>query len=280
MISSINSSVVTNSYGVGCNQSIGLSTSVAYDNKNIIEDSYSPDVHTYNDLFKLCTSMSVNSLDEYKEARNSIIDPSDTNESENINYKAEYREYIKSRGCSDEKELQALNKTGFSTKSDLYKAASTMFNDTSNSLVDNKFVKDNNYTKDTNKILSAASIDDVANFVIASAKPKATYVDKVDAFRTLIDKVSQQDNIDDSLKKELNDLSQSIGNSKEGIKKLSKEIEEKEEKEAKAKAAAKALADAAAIDTDVSDVSASENNEDNTANIQKYNASLISNYQN
>lgn len=175
---------------------------------------------------------------------------------DNIDYQSEYNSYMKLRGCDNEDELKILNTTNCLTKNDLKFTANVYINYTQELLYSNGFINEARSADfDCGQLLlPLASLEDIANYV-NSRQSSLTYKDEVSCFKSFIANAASKDGLDDKLKQQLSTLKQDITKSSYGIDELSSEIDEEREIE-REKAREEAL-----------------------AYKQKYNSTLIANYQ-
>ncbi|HNW26606.1 MAG TPA: hypothetical protein PLG15_01295 [Candidatus Gastranaerophilaceae bacterium] len=159
-------------------------------------------------------SKSIDTLVEYKIAKNLQL-TSQNLSTENIDYEAEFKEFLNAKGCSNEKELQALNTTSFKTVGQLRNAVSSIIRTT----VSNVLSDDNNlekYLKDIDNVVSDLSVEELADFFNS---PEEAIKKIIDMLKNFIEKYKD----DPSMKEKLSRI-------KELLKKLEK-AQEKTDKD-------------------------------------------------
>lgn len=171
------------------------------------------------DFINFCTysPSNVDSLDRYISLRQSL---SNTTELTNEDYQKEYKEYMQSRGCSNDEELKVLNSTSYATKNELFNTAKMAMKGSLSSL---KYCSGISISDDQiSSLLSNASIQNVGKYINTSS---TTVSDGVFKLQTLLDDVCKQDNVDVSLKNSLSSLSNNISIASESIKKWSEQVD-------------------------------------------------------
>lgn len=167
----------------------------------------------------------------------------------NIDYQAEYDEYMKLRGCDNQQELEILNTTSYRTKNDLYFWVELGMRDIYNSLHEEGLT--NAEQIDWHSIVSKIDLKDIVDY--SNSKNHVTnFKGFVNCFKTFIDKLSKQNGVDEALKISLTNLSKDIRNASDAISVLSDKMDEESKK----------------------------NEESAELQKQKYNTSLIANYKN
>ncbi len=113
------------------------------------------------------TSKSIDTLDEYKIARSLQLtsQKQDSNLiTKNVDYEIEFKDLLSSRGCSNEKELQALNRTSYKTVDQLRSSVgSTIKSIITDALSDDSDLQ--KYVDLSDDIVSDLSVEELADFV-------------------------------------------------------------------------------------------------------------------
>lgn len=168
-----------------------------------------------------CSNLHVGTLDDYISTRQNFTNtegmiPSD--------YEAEFNDYIKSRGCNNQEELQILCSAGcYYTKNDLTWFAKQSILSMSGWLKEGVGIA---ITREQiSSIISNSNLQNIANYINSFDKA-GNFADQASSFKTFINNVSQQDNINPDLGKILLNLSQSITSLSDAIVKYSDEVEE------------------------------------------------------
>ncbi|MCK7521046.1 MAG: hypothetical protein MZV64_26830 [Ignavibacteriales bacterium] len=130
------------------------------------DDSYIPSA----DYSNFSGIKGINSIDDYKIARHLQLReqaPELKGKVKNIDYETEYKDYMKSRGCKNEEELQALNNTMYKTMDDLKRGAASGMT----SVMMNMAIRNPEMTSarhNINSIISSSNVNDLADYVSAS----------------------------------------------------------------------------------------------------------------
>lgn len=249
MVSSIGSSKATNLYEINNSyKTINNSKSKFADIEDCIDvnpTNINPfSLNSKEELFKCPLTNRVNSLDDF------ISICKQTNNLGNSDYKSLYQEYMHSRGCNSQEELDALN--AFSrefccpiSKDFMFGLAKGDIKGTAKSL---EYCSEISISDEQiSSLLSNASIQNIGKYMTTSS---TTVADGVFKFQTLLNDVCNQNNVSDSLKSSLSSLSKNISDASDLINKWSDQVN-------------------------------AENNvfRENNHQSPKYNASLIANYQ-
>lgn len=214
------------------------------------------------------SSCSASTLDEYISNRTggSLLGLTEDD------YKAEFQEYMQSRGCSSEAELKAVNSSnlcmGHITKNELLQYAEITLSQASGTLFSAGLSGTNLTQDDLKSLVSSMSLQDLADLTNNYDKASNVY-EQTSVFKKFIDNAATSSSLTDELKSKLASISQDIVNSDADIMAFSDKIE-KECEAQRAESNARIAAQNAALLESSSQ----------SQNVQKYTASLISNYQN
>jgi len=168
---------------------------------------------TKEDFFAYCTSQKINTLDSYINAH-----PGNNSSRYSLtkdDYKAEYSEYMKSRGCDNQAELTALNSFksySLTTKQQLLDYAGILAEQASATLYGNGFTSERVMDSTSKSLLmSNASLQDIADYA----------------------KVASTSGVDEGLKTKLVQMSKEISNSSDAIAEFCDKIEKQAEAQRK-----------------------------------------------
>ena len=248
MVSSVNSTNTNNTIGTLLNNQTKLSA-VLNDNelwKNLTDTINLGCFDSKADMLSYCSG-GIGTLEDFSNALDSVkgLDTS------NIDYEAEYQDYMEYRGCSNQSQLDALNTTTYRTADDMYGYAKVNLEDCAYKLSQCGV---NVSQDDVSSILSGTSFENVAKYVSQheskynSETANVSFEDSVSCFQSFLSNVSDQENASSDLKSLISSLYNNISTSSSSITAYSDLLKEE-----------------AAADS-------------SNTNQAKYNATLIANY--
>ena len=189
---------------------------------------------TKEDFFAYCTSQKINTLDSYINAH-----PGNNSSRYSLtkdDYKAEYSEYMKSRGCDNQAELTALNSFksySLTTKQQLLDYAGILAEQASATLYGNGFTSERVMDSTSKSLLmSNASLQDIADYANAFDSDQSP-AGGISSFKSFIDKVASTSGVDEGLKTKLVQMSKEISNSSDAIAEFCDKIEKQAETQRK-----------------------------------------------
>lgn len=172
-----------------------------------VEKDFADQHHTTD----ICASYSNRSVQEYLN---------------NIDYKKEYEEYKKSRGCATDDELKLVVYAHFKTKDRMYDWAADHLNSAISSIEVNGIIPHNIFVEGVNpkSLVRKASTQDIYNYINNDCD-QHNLKGTVFAAQSFVDLLSKQDNINVDTRKALKGLSQDITFAKGLINSFSDEID-------------------------------------------------------
>lgn len=271
MVSSVSSLNSLNCYNISSNINISSSTN----NTQEIEDSYTPSINL-KDLFDYLAStnngINVNSLEEYINSRGSA------NCKTQSELQSEFQEYMKYRGCDNESELKALNSANANNANDFYPTkqylifkANLCFLSTDSTLEYNGFTSTVVPENERNSIFSTANLQDIADYVNSCDRNQSATNEMASYKKFLSKVVSNGTDLSDALKSRISTILQNMTDNSNIIDAFTDEIDKEAEAEMALDDARRAAQNAAILDSSIS--------QPTTVNMQKYNSTLIANYQ-
>jgi len=230
MVANISSSSLTKMYETN---SVSKNTmNLANSSQDEFESQYTPNINVKEECFTYCTNEKYSTIEQYTNARKNW----DSSQLTADDYKAEYSEYMKSRGCDNEAELTALNSFksySLTTKQQLLDYAGILAEQASATLYGNGFTSERVMDSTSKSLLmSNASLQDIADYANAFDSDQSP-AGGISSFKSFIDKVASTSGVDEGLKTKLVQMSKEISNSSDAIAEFCDKIEKQAETQRK-----------------------------------------------